>query len=611
MAENRPTQKPTNDVMAQVVDKIKSSDNILVALSNNPSVDELAGAVGLTLMLDKIGKHATAIFSGQIPNALEFLEPEKTFESNTNSLQDFIIALNKDKADHLRYKIDGDYVKVFITPYRTTINESDLEFSHGDYNVGLVMALDVTQAGDLDGALSEHGRIMHDATVVNITTNAPGKFGDVQWSNPGASSVSEMIMMVAEGLRGKDAKGGNLLDTQVATALLTGIVAATDRFSNEKTTPLTMVMASRLMELGADQKLISANIAKILPATSESAEAPPVATQDASRLSVDHKASTPQEVMAEALAHTEGDKLTPTPPGDSQMADTHGAVEFVPSATTSLSPEEELEKIVQAPANDEARGPLMEELRQAASEEDLTGTLRDNMPKKDYGAIIEQELKEPMNGGVAGNSDSAMADGNNNPAVQAAPQVAGTPEINGVPAIDYEQAPEDSPTVIAPQVGEEAYLNTRPEMVMKPSAELVDEGVADSDGGSVAASVDSTVELAPPPLPMPGDAVIPPPPPPFDPNTNEVSVPPSVAIPPTPSRAAESTTSAPIMPEVPVDGGRNNQPAGVPVMPEVAPIQPAAPIEPTHEYLGSNPAMQDQVYPPQANDPGAFKIPGQ
>ena len=146
MPEKTPQSKPadtSNSIIAQVAERIRNSDNVLVALSKNPSVDELSAAIGLTFVLDKLGKHATAIFSGAVPNAIEFLEPEKTFESNTNSLQDFIIALDKEKADHLRYKIDGDYVKVFITPYRTTIDENDLEFSHGDYNIDLIIAINV------------------------------------------------------------------------------------------------------------------------------------------------------------------------------------------------------------------------------------------------------------------------------------------------------------------------------------------------------------------------------------------------------------------------------------------------------------------------------------
>ena len=191
------TQPKATDIIAQVAERIRTSDNVLVALSKDPSVDELSAALGLTFMLDKIGKRATAIFSGAIPNAIEFLEPEKTFEANTDSLQDFIIALDKEKADHLRYKIDGDYVKVFITPYKTTINESDMEFSHGDYNVDLVISLNVSEVGDLDAALSEYGRIMHDATSINITAGVAGNFGDIEWGDPEASSVSEMNLTVS------------------------------------------------------------------------------------------------------------------------------------------------------------------------------------------------------------------------------------------------------------------------------------------------------------------------------------------------------------------------------------------------------------------------------
>lgn len=245
------------DFVRKIVEKIKASENILIALSKNPSVDEIAAAIGLSLFLDGMQKHTTAIYSGRTPDALAFLRPDATFETNTASLQDFIIALNKDKADHLRYKLDGDFVKVFITPYKTSITEDDLTFSQGDYNVDFVIALNVKSAGDLDEALAEHGRIMHDAATVDITTGTGGRFGEIEWSNPAASSVCEMVTELIFALQG----GSDKLDSEIATALLTGIVAATDRFSNNRTNPDTLTLASKLMTMGADQQLITANVA--------------------------------------------------------------------------------------------------------------------------------------------------------------------------------------------------------------------------------------------------------------------------------------------------------------------------------------------------------------
>ena len=95
----------------QIIESIKDKKNILVAVSSSPSVDELSAALGLTIFLNKLDKHVTAIASGTIPSALGFLDPEKTFEATADSLRDFIIALDKEKADHLRYKLDGDVVK--------------------------------------------------------------------------------------------------------------------------------------------------------------------------------------------------------------------------------------------------------------------------------------------------------------------------------------------------------------------------------------------------------------------------------------------------------------------------------------------------------------------
>lgn len=244
-------------VKKQIIDKIKSSTNILIAVSENPSVDDLAAAIGFAALLNKLDKHATAIFSGDVPAALNFLDPEKVFENSVDSLRDFIISLDKEKADHLRYKVEGDVVKIFITPYRTTITGDDLEFSQGDYNVELVLALGVSNQEHLDKALSAHGQIIHDATVATLTVgNQTSQLGTLDWHDVEASSLCEMVASLNDLLKSDK----TLLDKQISTALLTGIVAATDRFSNTRTSSRVMTVAAQLMAAGADQQLIAAKL---------------------------------------------------------------------------------------------------------------------------------------------------------------------------------------------------------------------------------------------------------------------------------------------------------------------------------------------------------------
>lgn len=235
-----------------VAQRLKDATNILVTVGHDPSVDSLAAALALTLILDKLEKTPTAVFSGVIPPAIEFLEPGKTFDTSVDGLRDFIIALDKEKADRLRYKVEDDVVRVFITPYKTTITEKDLSFSQGDFNVDLVIAFGVEKREDLDAAITAHGRILHDAAVITINQFPGGSsLGEIDWSDAEASSLCEMLMSLTESLQ------SGLLDKPIATAILTGLVASTDRFRNEKTSPKVMTMAAQLMAAGANQQLIA------------------------------------------------------------------------------------------------------------------------------------------------------------------------------------------------------------------------------------------------------------------------------------------------------------------------------------------------------------------
>jgi hypothetical protein len=249
----------TNPKLA-LIDRLHESKNILVTVSSNPSVDQLAACLGLTLWLNKLEKHATAVFSGDVPSTLEFLQPEETLEKNTDSLRDFIISLDKSKADKLRYKVEENVVKIFITPYRTSLSADDLEYSQGDFNVDTIIALGVNSQADLDTAITAHGRILHDATVVTITTgDSPTELGSIQWHDPNASSLCELVVDLGNGL------DKTKLDNQIATALLTGVVAQTDRFSNEKTTPQTMSVSAELMSAGANQQLVVSKLEEPAP----------------------------------------------------------------------------------------------------------------------------------------------------------------------------------------------------------------------------------------------------------------------------------------------------------------------------------------------------------
>ncbi len=552
--ETRNTAVGADTNLEKVVEKINDADSILVTLSKDPSVDEMTAALGLTLMLDKYGKHVTAIYSGKTPNALEFLRPDETFETNTNSLQDFIIALNKEKADHLRYKIEGDFVKVYITPYKTTISESDLEFSRGEVNVDLVIAIDVIEIEDLDAALSQHGRIMHDAGLINISNAVPGRLGGVEWNKPQASSVSEMVVELVEKI------GQQPISKEAATALLTGIISATDRFSNEKTTPDTMALSSKLMQLGADQQLIVAQMGSAEPAASSTTEIPAKEAWKG-----EAETSTMEVPTMEASAE---DKA-----GEPGMLDVKHEEDSVESG---LTPEQQLEQMIRGDNPETpnvSAGSVMEELKSAVPETPASET-----PAVELPTLGSPEVSEfaPTATPVEPENDTTM--------VAAVPQ--SKVEANMIYGTDMDRTLMQDKTMTP--------LEERP----KDYGAMMDEALAES---VPAVPVEPVAPVAPvaspvvPEQPMMGGVDLPPPPAPVAPMVPEM--PPVVAQPVMPE--APVTPETPVAPMVDDSAAQLSvtAPSGVQVQPE--PVNPVV-VQPEQSPANTTPA----------NDPSAFRIPG-
>lgn len=382
----------------QIVDRIKNVTNILVTVSKNPSVDDLSAAIGLTLMLNKLNKHATAVFSGKIPPAITFLEPDKTLENTVDSLRDFIIALDKEKADRLRYRVEDDVVRIFITPYKTKISENDLEFTHGDFNVELVLALGVENQDELDDAIAAHGKILHDATVATISPrDKKSTLGSIDWQDAQASSLSEMLVAVSESIKGDEP----LLDEQIATALLTGIVSATDRFSNNQTSPKAMTMAAQLMAAGANQQLIAARLEEtedISPEatkvsdgeltedtsekiqrveTPDEKDAVEDKPKDLGEMSIEHGSH--EDSVSEA-AEQEGVEQTIPSSEDNDTQEASRTLDYVPSATI-----EEHDRRVKKQAGEDALDAALNKLNsvsppQTSLEQDLTEAAKQSAP---------------------------------------------------------------------------------------------------------------------------------------------------------------------------------------------------------------------------------------
>lgn len=613
----------------QIVEKIKNSTNILVTVGKNPSVDALSAALSLTLMLNRLNKHATAVFSGEVPPAINFLEPNKTFENSVDSLRDFIIALDKEKADRLRYKVEDDVVRIFITPYKTIISEKDLQFSQGDFNVELIVALGVEKREDLDMAITAHGRILHDATVVSINTDGnQSTLGTIDWSEASASSLCEMLMSLSEALQ------SGLLDEQIATAVLTGIVANTDRFRNERTTPRVMTMAAQLMAAGANQQLIAAKL-------EEGHELPPIEPQQSKDGTTPLSEGETQKIESSSAAPAKSDdgalEIAHTPEADAAPLPDPGA-DALKEAEQELA--ESLEKSsspVAAPTlsvNDlqSDLAAAADEMNQAATE---TPAAEPAQPDTTAPKIIKPErswrtepVDQPEFGGTLNATTSDAEEAKRREAESHSNhQLLSHDE----PASDMSEdsvIPEPAPIAQAPEV---PPLPSFEEPEAKPLESTADEALSfeptpiEPDGPTLAelddqtrgkaaedarAAVDAALSAMPfnpagQPLESSGAAPV------FEVGHNDEPASPVAPAPFAPADTAPDTSSAPdMMPPLPPLPDFST----LPPLPtdEPAPA-PSAPFDPGQ--VPNSPTVPDAMPPatppPAPTDPGQFQIPGQ
>ncbi len=254
----------------ELVEKIKAVDNILIVTSSSPKIDYLSACVGLFQVLRDLENNPAFVYSKDIPGTINFLEPEKVIQKDPESLRDFIISFDHAKVDKFRYNQETDQYNILLTPARLqVITEADMKYRKGDFNIDLILALGIESKGNIDPAIGEHSQLINEIPLVNIVAGKKDSSWDTLcWKEESASSLSEMVYELSQAM-----DESKKISKQTANALLTGIIAQTERYKDKQTKAHTMHISAELLELGADLQLINENLAQLKGMPAEIPEA--------------------------------------------------------------------------------------------------------------------------------------------------------------------------------------------------------------------------------------------------------------------------------------------------------------------------------------------------
>jgi len=246
----------------QAVELIRKNNNILITTLNNAKGDSIASGLALTSILEKMGKKVTFLLNNESYGNFKFLPGIEKAQKEFLGLRDFVISLSLEKAevDKISYNSDQGKLNFFISPKEANFTSKDVSFSYGNFKFNVVIVLDSPDLESLGAIHENNADFFYNQPVVNIDHHAGNDyFGAVNMVDLTASSTSEILVSLIESLDPK------LMDENIATCLLAGIISDTRSFQNSNTTPKSLTITAQLIAAGANHELVVKNLFKTKP----------------------------------------------------------------------------------------------------------------------------------------------------------------------------------------------------------------------------------------------------------------------------------------------------------------------------------------------------------
>jgi len=244
----------------QAVAAIKAASKILIVSHERPDGDAVGAVLALKHIFSKISKEVTSVSVGPVSEKLRFLQGWQLINSRIEGVKDFIISVSEEhgKVDKLAYKLENNKLRVVVSPKSGNILPSDVNFSYGDFHFDLIIILDADALERLGEIYQKNTEMFYRGETLNIDHHASNTyFGKINWVVEESSSTCEILVSLIEAL---ESEHGRLMDKEIATALLTGIMTDTNLFQAPNTTPKSLTIAAQLIAAGGDRDIISKKV---------------------------------------------------------------------------------------------------------------------------------------------------------------------------------------------------------------------------------------------------------------------------------------------------------------------------------------------------------------
>jgi nanoRNase/pAp phosphatase (c-di-AMP/oligoRNAs hydrolase) len=240
----------------QIFRQVEKSGKILITFAADWNGDAVASSLALFLFLKKLGKEVDIAAHLDINNISRknekerwrFLPAYEQLQTSLKNLRKFIVSLDISQAaiSQIKYTIDEKKLNFIISPEKGWFSSKDISSSSSGFKYDLIICLDATDLESLASIYDNNVEFFYKNTIINIDHHAGNEeYGQINLIDLNLVSTAELVFNL---LKHRD---HNLIDEDIATCLLAGIISKTNNYKNSSLTPRTLLTSSKLISLGA------------------------------------------------------------------------------------------------------------------------------------------------------------------------------------------------------------------------------------------------------------------------------------------------------------------------------------------------------------------------
>lgn len=238
----------------QIFEQIKKAKNILITFNKTWNGDAIASALAMYLVAKKLQKNVEIIADKFSTNTLfSFLPAFEKIQTAIVNDHKFVISLNteKTKVGQVKYETKENTLEFIVSPKEGFFKPEDVKIVSQNFKYDLIIVFDSSDLESLGEIYDNNAEHFYKIPIINIDHHATNEqFGQINHIELTAIATSEILFnLITDYSR-------DLVDENIATCLLAGLIAKTKSFKTQNITPQSLAISSQLVAMGAKREEI-------------------------------------------------------------------------------------------------------------------------------------------------------------------------------------------------------------------------------------------------------------------------------------------------------------------------------------------------------------------